>query len=123
MEAIFSGPLYEGNRRFKEIMGYDMNAYGAQGYSNMYVICDALERAGSPERNKIRDALAATNITRGPALIMGYQKIAFDRDGQNRDAHGVISQNQGGKRISMWPMANRPPGAKPVWPIPAWKNR
>jgi hypothetical protein len=74
------GMLYEGNRRFEELMGYAMNAYGAQGYSNMYVIYDALERAGSPARNKIRDALATTNITRGPALIMGYQKIAFDRD-------------------------------------------
>jgi branched-chain amino acid transport system substrate-binding protein len=123
MEGIAAGPIYEGNRRFKELMGYAMNAYGAQGYSNMYVIYDALERAGSPDRNKIRDALAATNITRGQALIMGYQKIAFDRDGQNVDAHGVISQNQGGKRISMWPMANRPSGASPIWPIPSWKSR
>ena len=123
LEGIASGPLYEGNRRFKELLGYAMNAYGAQGYSNTYVIYDALERAGSPEREKIREALAATNITRGPALIMGYQKIAFDRDGQNVDAHGVISQNQGGKRITMWPLANRPPGAAPVWPIPSWKNR
>ncbi len=123
MEGIDSGPLHEGNLQFKELIGYAMNAYGAQGYSNMYVIYDALERAGSPEREKIRAALAATNIGSGPALIMGYQKIAFDGDGQNVDAHGVISQNQGGKRISMWPLANRPPGATPVWPIPPWKSR
>ena len=111
------------NARFNKELGYDLNAYGAQGYSNMWVIYDALERAGSADKDKIRDALAATNITSGPALIVGFQKISFDEQGQNVDAHGVISQNQGGKRISLWPAANRPSGAKVVWPIPDWNAR
>ena len=111
------------NKRTKEMLGYDLNAYVAQGYSNAYVIADALERAGSADRDKIREALAKTNITSGPALITGYQKIAFDATGQNVDSHGVISQNLKGKRSTVWPVANRPPGFKPVWPIPAWKDR
>jgi branched-chain amino acid transport system substrate-binding protein len=111
------------NKRFKDILGYHLNAYGAQGYSNMWVIYDALERAGSADKDKIRDALAKTNITCGPALIVGYQKISFDENGQNPDAHGVISQNINGKRVSMWPKANRPSGAKPVWPVPKWGER
>ena len=105
------------------MLGYDLNAYVAQGYPNAYVIADALERAGSADRDKIRDALAKTNITSGPALITGYQKIAFDATGQNVNSHGVISQNLKGKRSTVWPVANRPPGFKPVWPIPAWKDR
>jgi rubrerythrin len=109
--------------KFTEALGYPLTSYGAQGYSAIYTIYDVLQRAQSLDKEKIRDAFAATNITSGPALIMGWQKIAFDKDGQNVDAHGVISQNLNGKRTTIWPVANRPKGLKPVWPIPSWKDR
>lgn len=111
------------SKKFEKELGYPLNAYGAQGYSNAWVIYDALERAGSVDKDKIKAALAKTNITSGPALITGYQKISFDKEGQNVDAHGVISQNQKGERVSLWPLANRPSGAKVIWPIPAWGKR
>jgi branched-chain amino acid transport system substrate-binding protein len=111
------------DKKFKEMLGYGLTAYGAQGYSAVYTIYDALQRAGSLDKEKIRDAFVKTNITTGPALIMGWQKIAFDKDGQNLDAHGCISQNFKGKRTTVFPVANRPKGIKPVWPLPAWKDR
>ncbi|OGB93648.1 MAG: ABC transporter substrate-binding protein [candidate division NC10 bacterium RBG_16_65_8] len=111
------------DKKFREMLGYELTSYGAQGYSAVYTIYDVLQRAGSVDKEKVRDALAKTNITSGPALIMGWQKIAFDKDGQNVDAHGVISQNLKGKRVTIWPVANRPKGLTPVWPIPAWKDR
>jgi branched-chain amino acid transport system substrate-binding protein len=111
------------DKKFAEMLGYPLTSYGAQGYSAMYTIYDVLQRAGTLDKEKIREAFAKTNITSGPALIMGWQKIAFDKDGQNVDAHGVISQNFKGKRTTIWPVANRPKGIKPVWPIPAWKDR
>jgi branched-chain amino acid transport system substrate-binding protein len=111
------------NKKFKDIMGYSINAYGAMGYSNVWVIYDALERAGSVDKEKLRAALVATNITSGPALITGYQKISFDENGQNLDAHGVISQNINGERTTIWPLSNRPQGVKPVWPVTKWSDR
>ena len=111
------------DKKFTEMLGYGITAYGAQGYSAVYTVYDVLQRAGSLDKEKIREAFVKTNITSGPALIMGWQKIAFDKDGQNLDAHGVISQNLKGKRTSIWPVANRPKGVKPVWPVPAWKER
>jgi len=111
------------DKKFTEMLGYPLTSYGAQGYSAIYTIYDVLQRAGSLDKEKIREAFAKTNITSGPALIMGWQKIAFDKDGQNVDAHGCISQNFKGKRTTIWPVANRPKGVKPVWPIPAWKDR
>lgn len=111
------------DKKFAEMMGYPLTSYGAQGYSAIYTIYDVLRRAASLDKEKIRDAFAKTNITSGPALIMGWQKISFDKDGQNLDAHGCISQNFKGKRTTIWPVANRPKGVKPVWPIPAWKDR
>jgi branched-chain amino acid transport system substrate-binding protein len=112
------------DKKFKEVLGYELTSYGAQGYSGVYTLLDVLQRAGSIDKEKVRAAFAATNITSGPAPgIMGWQKIAFDKDGQNVDAHGCISQNFKGKRTTIWPVANRPKGIKPVWPIPAWKDR
>jgi branched-chain amino acid transport system substrate-binding protein len=111
------------DKKFRGALGYELTSYGAQGYSAMYTIYDVLQRAASLDKEKIRDAFAKTNITSGPALIMGWQKIAFDQDGQNVDAHGVISQNLKGKRTTIWPVANRHKGVKPVWPIPAWNDR
>jgi branched-chain amino acid transport system substrate-binding protein len=111
------------DKKFTEMLGYPLTSYGAQGYSAVYTIYDVLQRAGSVDKEKVRDAFTKTNITSGPALIMGWQKIAFDKDGQNVDAHGVISQNLKGKRTTIWPVANRPKTIKPVWPIPAWKDR
>src|SRR5262245_62811755 len=39
-----------------------MSSHSVQAYSATMVLRDALERAGSPDRAKIREALAATNL-------------------------------------------------------------
>lgn len=109
--------------KFKAALGYDMSAYGAQGFSVMYVIKDALERAGSADRVKLRDALAATDITKGPAMYVGYQRIKFDEQGQNTFAHGAISQNLNGQRRTVWPAESRASDTKPVWPVPGFGAR
>lgn len=106
-----------------EALGYGLSAYSAQGFSAMYVIADALERAGSADREKLREALVATDLQEGPALITGYQRIKFDEQGQNTFAHGVISQNLDGERKTIWPKANRASDTAPVWPVPAWSER
>jgi len=82
-----------------------------------------LERAASADREKIREALVATDITSGPALVVGYQRIKFDENGQNTFAHGVISENLGGERLTVWPAENRLDSTKPVWPVPDWGKR
>ncbi len=115
--------LQEVDKRTRELLGYGMSAYVSQGVSAIYVIADALERARSADRQKLRDALAATDISSGPALFTGYQRIKFDEQGQNTYAHGVISQNLDGKRRTVWPPENRMASTKPVWPVPGWSQR
>ncbi|WP_254443626.1 ABC transporter substrate-binding protein [Ruegeria atlantica] len=112
-----------GDEAFEKVLGYGFNSYGAQGFSNIYIAADAIARAGSAERDAIRDALAATDITEGPALITGYQRVSFDENGQNLDAHGVISQNIAGERLTVWPQENRLESTTPAWPIPSWRDR
>jgi branched-chain amino acid transport system substrate-binding protein len=126
------------NNKVKAKLGYDMNAYVATAYTNTYLIKDALERAASTDKEKIRAALAATNLTAQtcgnierqsggktycPALIRGVSQIKFDAEGQNTFSHGVISQNQKGERVVLFPLEGRAPGTKVTWPIPPWDKR
>lgn len=115
--------MLDANKKMEEELGYGLSAYGAQGYSSVYVIADALERAGSADREKLRDAIAQTDIKDGPALITGYLGIKFDEQGQNTFANGVISQNLGGERRTIWPAQSRSGDVKPVWPVPGWSER
>lgn len=123
MQAIKDPNALDADKKFQTRMGYGLNAYGAQGVSNAYILRDVLERAASTDREKIRDALAATDIKSGPALITGYSRVVFDDKGQNPHAHGAITQNIGGERRTVWPAANRLAGTKPVWPLPDWSKR
>ncbi|MFC7518045.1 ABC transporter substrate-binding protein [Herbaspirillum sp. GCM10030257] len=118
MRAAKDPTAISADSKFRAAMGYGLNSYGAQGVSNMYIVKDALERAGSADKEKLREALAKTDITSGPALITGYRRIQFDGEGQNTFAHGVISQNLNGERRTVWPAENRLADVKPTWPLP-----
>jgi branched-chain amino acid transport system substrate-binding protein len=107
----------------KQKYGYDMSTFWALGYITPYVAKEALERAGSTDPAAIRKAFTEINITSGPAMLVGYQRIKFDENGQNTYAHGTISQRQGGKRVVLWPPDNKTPGANFVLPIPEWNAR
>jgi branched-chain amino acid transport system substrate-binding protein len=88
----------------------------------MYLLKDALERAGSLDPSKIRAALAATNLKGGPGMIVGYDAIKFDQTGQNENASLVMVQvndnGNGLERITVWPKAARRAGYTPIFPMP-----
>ena len=52
----------------------------------------ASHAAGVADPAKIRDALAATNLTTGPGMIVSYDGVQFDETGQNKNAGIVIVQ-------------------------------
>ena len=79
---------------------------GLQALSDIYVIADVMERAGSRDSAKIREAMATTNIaadSTNPALIMPYESIRFDERGQNPDAGLMVLQASDGKRMPVFP--------------------
>jgi len=98
----------ETNEKFKEKYGYGMNAEAVKAYSAMYIIADALERAGTTDADAICEALAATNLTEGPQQMYSSE-VVFDEEGQMINAPLVISQFRkvDGKmqRVSVWPEA------------------
>jgi branched-chain amino acid transport system substrate-binding protein len=94
-----------------------MSNHGVQGYQVMFVLKDALERAGSADREKVRDAIAKTNLT---DHILTQDAIRFDDSGENVNATPALLQVQGGKPVVVGPA--RFQEAKPVFPVPKWKG-
>jgi len=111
----------EANDKFKAKNGYNLTGEAVDAYVAMYVLKDALERAGSLEPAKIREALAATNLKDGPGMIVGYDAVKFDASGQNENASPVIVQvadvGKGLERVTIWPKNARRAGYTPVFPI------
>ena len=104
------------NERFKKRTGKDMLGNANTTYAAVYILADALERAASPEGAKIRDALAKTNITSGPATFM-YEKINFDAKGMMPNSLLIGAQIQRAGARVVWPNALKV--AEASWPVPA----
>jgi branched-chain amino acid transport system substrate-binding protein len=66
----------------------------------MMVLRDALERAGSPDRAKIREALAKTSLS---DHILPQGPIQFDKTGENVNAQPALLQNQGSRTVVVGP--------------------
>jgi branched-chain amino acid transport system substrate-binding protein len=95
---------------------YNKPAQGTtgSGYAAVQILADAITRAKSLDRDKIRDAIAATDMM----TVAGA--ITFNPDGTGKVVT-VICQWQDGKQVLVWP----PDQAtnKLIYPAPAWDQR
>jgi branched-chain amino acid transport system substrate-binding protein len=117
---------------FKKDYGVEISGDAGEAYGIFWVLVDALQRAGSADRDKIRDALAKTNITEESAkgnlfhrraLLLPYKQIAFGPDGQNPHVRIPICQFQDKVIRTVYPPEIVAPGIKPVWPARPWDQR
>lgn len=76
-------------RKYNEMPG----KYSAAGYNAINILMEAIERAGSTDPAKIRDALTKTDYE-GP-----NGKFRFDEKGQAHGFNVVLVQLQGGKPV------------------------
>jgi branched-chain amino acid transport system substrate-binding protein len=102
------------NAMYKERSGKDLNDLTSREFMGLLVLADAISRAKSTEGPKIRDALAATDIS-GEQTIMPWRRIKFDESGQNNDADPVLLQYVGGKFVTIFPP--QAAIAEAVWPM------
>jgi branched-chain amino acid transport system substrate-binding protein len=93
-----------------------MANHSVQGYQVLFVLKDALERAASTDRDRVRDALAKTNLT---DHILPQDAIKFDDTGEDVNASPALIQVQGGRPTVVGPA--RYAEAKPVFPVAKWK--
>lgn len=103
---------------YKKKSGDEMDDTAARQMQGFFVLCDAIDRAGSTDPAKIQAALKATDL-KPDQLMMGYKGVKFDDKGQNILAAGVMIQLQDGENyVSVWPKANAEKA--PVLPYKGW---
>ncbi len=107
--------IREVNDMYKKRSGKDFSDSTARQFMGVFVMADAINRAGSTEPAKIQKALQETNIS-GESTIMPWAAIKFDDKGQNNDATPVLMQWLDGKWKTVWPF--RLATAEVVWPMP-----
>jgi branched-chain amino acid transport system substrate-binding protein len=102
------------NDMFKAKSGKDLNDYSSRQFMALIVMAEAINRAKSTDGEKIREALAATELP-GEQTIMPWKRIKFDEMGQNNDADPVLLQYVGGKFVTIFPP--QAAVAEAVWPM------
>ena len=86
-----------------------------QKIGEVEVFADAIARAGSLDKDKVRDALAKTD------LMTFYGPVKFDETGKNIAKSMVMYQVQNEHYVVVAP--SKWASAKPVYPAPAWDKR
>lgn len=76
-------------QEFKETYGYDMTMEPAWGWLAVATVIEAVENAGSADREAVADALYATDISSDSWVMMfsGYDGVKFCTEGQTSDKY------------------------------------
>ncbi|MBV9828171.1 MAG: ABC transporter substrate-binding protein, partial [Alphaproteobacteria bacterium] len=93
------------NDLYKKKSGVNLDDTSGRIMEGFFVLCDAINRAGSTEPAAIQKALQETDL-KPDQLMMGYKGVKFDEHGQNILASSYLIQLQGKEYKSVWPAAN-----------------
>jgi branched-chain amino acid transport system substrate-binding protein len=100
--------------RFKE----HLDSTSAGGFTAFSVLWDALERASSTDRKKLRDAVAATQLKTGDRMYMQLRGAKFLPTGENSMAGGLVFAIKDKEWITVAPKEYAKTTA--VYPKPKW---
>lgn len=110
-----------------EINDMAMEKYGtvfddpaARAFTGLLLIADAVNRAGSKDKEAINAAFATTNIP-GEQLILLWENISFDEKHQLKAGRYAIQQYLNGEWKTVWPWDSAT--ATFVIPMPEWDER
>ncbi|MBP2327035.1 branched-chain amino acid transport system substrate-binding protein [Kibdelosporangium banguiense] len=98
-------------RNYQQAHNQPMRTEAGLAYDTVQVIAAAIEKAGSSDPAKIRDAIAQTAL---PPVTTGGP-IKFDDKGENTGAVPVLQQGQSGKVTVVLPEEEAQ--VKPVFPV------
>ncbi len=108
---------------FKAQYEYDPTEFTVCAYGAVWVLKDALERAGKADPEAIRNALAKTDIRNTDITkLLGFD-IVIDAKGQNPHKRFVMQQIYDGTYYTVWPGNVAVKDFKPIWPVPEWSER
>ncbi len=122
--AIFTGSWHHSvkypgvdkfNAAYQAKFGKQAEAMSGPAYASIQVIASAVERAGTLDTVKIRDAIAATDMM----TVAG--KVKFRPNGTNMEPCNAVVQWIKGEQKLVWPTEFR--DTPLVYPVPQWKER
>jgi len=101
-------------QRYQAKYGKPAQATTGSAYAAVQILADAIKRAGSLDHDKIRDAIAATDMmtVAGP--------VKFNADG-TAQITTIINQWQDGKQVLVWPLDQA--AGKVAYPAKPWSER
>ncbi|MBT8763906.1 amino acid ABC transporter substrate-binding protein [Desulfohalobiaceae bacterium Ax17] len=112
----FKGYIFKDTKEFIKIFekkfGYEPDYHNAAGIACVAVIKNAIERAGTLDREKVREMIASTK------LDTIYGRVEFNPNGQIKGT-SVVLQILDNSVYEVYPHEYK----KPVYPIPKWKER
>ena len=91
------------NAVFQKQYGEFLFEYAGGLVAQTFMIADALERAGSADPEKVRDAIAALDVSQGYAAMCPGGRVKFGPDGKNIYAHPVGVQWQHADLATVFP--------------------
>jgi branched-chain amino acid transport system substrate-binding protein len=91
------------NAVYQKTYGEFLFEYAGGLVAQTFMLADALERAASTDPQKVRDALAALDVSEGYAAMAPGGKVKFGPDGKNIYGHPVGVQWQNGDLASVFP--------------------
>ncbi len=83
-------------------------------YAHMMILKDAVEAAGSTDRDRVNAAIRAMNTSGGVADLFPGGRLQFDDRGRRVGASLAIAQWQSGVPVAVFPEDRAM--AKPIWP-------
>lgn len=95
---------YKLNGMFRKAAERDLDPISARAMQAFFVLCDAINRAGSTKPNAIREALIKTDVPQDK-LVVYYKGVRFDSKGQNTLGSAMMVQLQGSEYVPVWPAA------------------
>ncbi len=104
----------------KHSNGRDLSDVPARAFTGFMTLMDAFNRAGSTDPEKLRTALAATDIP-PDQLIVPYRGVKFDANGQNELVRPILMQVQKGKYCTIYPFELA--ACEVLYPTPTWADK
>lgn len=114
-DEIFGWTAAEYAEKFKADKGYAPDYHPPQSSAAVEVFYNAIQKAGSLDPAKVRDAIAATD------LESFYGDIKFNEKGQNIAKGMAVIQVQEDKPRVVFPKEAKQ--ADPIVPLPDWQSR
>jgi branched-chain amino acid transport system substrate-binding protein len=113
--------INEVNEAFKKHSdGRELSDVPVRAFTGFMVLADAINRAGSTDPEKIRQALTETDMP-SSQLIVPWKGIKFGADGQNQLVRGILMQVQNGKYCTVYPFELA--SCELVYPMPTWAEK